>query len=86
MTVNAPRSSGVLQPCRGLNAVASTAVNSGKVNSGSRMNRVAHFTGGVVSGAIFGKSLYVNNARYYYPPWGENWVTKLNRHAVEPVD
>jgi hypothetical protein len=50
------------------------------------MNRVAHFTGGVVSGAIFGKSLYVNNARYYYPPWGENWVTKLNRHAVEPVD
>ena len=45
---------------------------------------------GVASGALFGKSLYVNNARYVenpdLPPFGVNWVTKLNRHAVEPVE
>ncbi|MFC1688992.1 hypothetical protein ACFL07_04955 [Pseudomonadota bacterium] len=44
---------------------------------------------GVASGALFGKSLYVNNAHYdadgdgYY---SERWITKLNRHAVEPVE
>ena len=47
---------------------------------------------GVASGALFGKSLYVNNAHYdafdeegnllYF----ERWITKLNRHAVEPVE
>lgn len=40
---------------------------------------------GIASGAIFGKSLYVNNARYVenpdLPPFGVNWVTRLNRHA-----
>jgi len=45
---------------------------------------------GIASGALFGKSLYVNNARYVenpdLPPFGVNWVTKLNRHAVEPVE
>lgn len=44
---------------------------------------------GIASGAIFGKSLYVNNARYVenpdLPPFGVNWVTKLNRHALQPV-
>jgi hypothetical protein len=47
---------------------------------------------GVASGALFGKSLYVNNAHYdafdedgnllYF----ERSITKLNRHAVEPVE
>jgi len=47
---------------------------------------------GVASGALFGKSLYVNNAHYdafdeegnllYF----ERWITKLNRHALEPVE
>lgn len=45
---------------------------------------------GIASGALFGKSLYVNNARYVenpdLPPFGVNWVTKLNRHDVDPVE
>lgn len=47
---------------------------------------------GVASGALFGKSLYVNNAHYdAYDEFGnllyfERSITKLNRHAVEPVD
>ena len=48
---------------------------------------------GVASGALFGKSLYVNNAHYdswdyenNVPIYFERWITKLNRHAVEPVD
>jgi len=48
---------------------------------------------GVASGALFGKSLYVNNAHYdaccdddgnlFY---AERSITKLNRHAVEPLE
>ena len=48
---------------------------------------------GIASGALFGKSLYVNNAHYdaccddeddlFYT---NTWVTKVNRHAVEPVE
>jgi hypothetical protein len=42
---------------------------------------------GVASGALFGKSLYVNNARYFLdfppPPDTKYYITKLNRHAVE---
>lgn len=48
---------------------------------------------GVASGALFGKSLYVNNAHYdacceengdlFYV---ERSITKLNRHALEPVE
>jgi hypothetical protein len=47
---------------------------------------------GVASGALFGKSLYVNNAHYdAYTEEGdliysERSITKLNRHAVEPVE
>lgn len=47
---------------------------------------------GVASGALFGESLYVNNAHYdAYDEEGnllysERWITKLNRHAVEPVE
>ena len=37
---------------------------------------------GIASGALFGKSLYVNNARYCSEP-GDQWITKLNSHAVE---
>jgi sugar lactone lactonase YvrE len=42
----------------------------------------------VASGALFGKSLYVNNARYLTDREEDpaNWVTRLNRHAVEPVE
>jgi len=38
---------------------------------------------GVASGALFGNSLYVNNARYGTAPPSEQWITKLNIHAVE---
>jgi sugar lactone lactonase YvrE len=40
---------------------------------------------GVASGAIFGDSLYVNNARYYdWPtPDTEYWITRLSIYAVE---
>jgi sugar lactone lactonase YvrE len=42
---------------------------------------------GIASGALFGKSLYVNNARYSidFPPapGAKFFITKLNRHAVE---
>jgi len=59
---------------------------------------------GIASGALFGRSLYVNNAHYdavVYDDDGnpvfdddgnpvfnytERSITKLNRHAVEPVD
>jgi sugar lactone lactonase YvrE len=51
---------------------------------------------GVASGALFGKSLYVNNAHYdagYFDEDGnlvwnysERSVTRLNRHDVEPVE
>jgi hypothetical protein len=41
---------------------------------------------GVASGALFGKSLYVNGARYFAELVSEKWITKLNRHAVEPVE
>ena len=47
---------------------------------------------GVASGALFGKSLYVNNAHYdAFNPDGsvsyvERWITRVNRHAVEAVD
>jgi sugar lactone lactonase YvrE len=41
---------------------------------------------GVASGAIFGNSLYVNNARYYDFPVPENkyWITKLDIRDVQP--
>jgi outer membrane protein assembly factor BamB len=41
---------------------------------------------GVASGAIFGNSLYVNNARYYDFPAPENeyWITKLDIKDVQP--
>ena len=38
---------------------------------------------GVASGALFGNSLYVNNARYSAEYPSEQWITKLNIHAVE---
>lgn len=38
---------------------------------------------GVASGAFFGKSLYVNNARYFAEPPSEQWITKLNIRDVE---
>jgi sugar lactone lactonase YvrE len=38
---------------------------------------------GVASGALFGKSLYVNNARYFAPLVSEKWITKLNIHDVQ---
>jgi hypothetical protein len=38
---------------------------------------------GVASGALFGKSLYVNNARYFSDLVSEKWITKLNRHDVQ---
>lgn len=60
---------------------------------------------GIASGALFGKSLYVNNAHYdgccevddegnlLFDEDGnpvliydERWITRLNRHAVEPLD
>lgn len=47
---------------------------------------------GVASGALFGKSLYVNNAHYDSVDeegnylYAERSITKLNRHAVEPVE
>jgi sugar lactone lactonase YvrE len=39
----------------------------------------------VASGAIFGNSLYVNNARYSQYPWvgTEFWITKLNIYDVQ---
>jgi sugar lactone lactonase YvrE len=41
---------------------------------------------GVASGAIFGDSLYVNNARYYDFPAPENeyWITRLDIKDVQP--
>jgi len=41
---------------------------------------------GVASGAVFGSSLYVNNARYTTFPEADTayWVTKLNVHDVHP--
>lgn len=41
---------------------------------------------GVASGALFGDSLYVNNARYYdFPmPDTEYWITKLSIYDVQP--
>lgn len=41
---------------------------------------------GVASGAVFGSSLYVNNARYTTFPEADTayWVTKLNVHDVQP--
>jgi len=41
---------------------------------------------GVASGALFGDSLYVNNARYYDFPMPDNeyWITKLNIFDVQP--
>jgi hypothetical protein len=41
---------------------------------------------GVASGALFGNSLYVNGARYFAELVSEKWITKLDRHAVEPVE
>lgn len=58
---------------------------------------------GIASGALFGKSLYVNNAHYDAVVYDENGpvfdendkpvfyysyrtITKLNRHAVEPLE
>ena len=43
---------------------------------------------GIASGAIFGESLYVNNARYcdYPQPDTQYWITKLNIYDVEPVE
>ena len=60
---------------------------------------------GIASGALFGKSLYVNNAHYDgccevddegelvidedgnpVLIYTERWITKLNRHAVEPLE
>jgi sugar lactone lactonase YvrE len=48
---------------------------------------------GVASGALFGKSLYVNNAHYDsfdfengVMIYSERSITKLNRHAVETLD
>ena len=38
---------------------------------------------GVASGALFGNSLYVNNARYFAEPPSEQWITKLNRKDVK---
>jgi len=38
---------------------------------------------GIASGALFGKSLYVNNASYFSDPVSEKWITKLNRHAMQ---
>lgn len=38
---------------------------------------------GVASGALFGNSLYVNNARYAAEYPSEQWITKLNIHTVE---
>lgn len=39
----------------------------------------------VASGALFGNSLYVNNARYaiFPEPDTNYWVTKLNIHAID---
>lgn len=41
---------------------------------------------GVASGAMFGNSLYVNNARYYNFPAPENeyWITRLDISDVQP--
>jgi sugar lactone lactonase YvrE len=41
---------------------------------------------GVASGAMFGNSLYVNNARYYDFPTPETkyWITKLDVKDVQP--
>jgi sugar lactone lactonase YvrE len=38
---------------------------------------------GVASGALFGKSLYINGARYFADLVSEKWITKLNRHDVQ---
>ena len=38
---------------------------------------------GVASGALFGNSLYVNNARYFAPYPSEQWITKLNIKNVK---
>jgi len=38
---------------------------------------------GVASGAFFGNSLYVNNARYSAPPGSEQWITKLDIRTVK---
>lgn len=38
---------------------------------------------GVASGALLGKSLYVNNARYFADLVSEKWITRLNTRAVE---
>ena len=40
---------------------------------------------GVASGALFGDSLYVNNARYMDSPMPdtEYWITRLSIYAVE---
>jgi hypothetical protein len=44
------------------------------------------FSRPVASGAMFGNSLYVNNARYYtFPePDTEYWLTKLSIRDVQP--
>lgn len=41
---------------------------------------------GVASGALFGDSLYVNNARYYELPMPDTefWITKLSIFDVQP--
>ena len=39
--------------------------------------------GGVASGALFGKSLYVNGARYFADLVSEKWIAKLDTRAVE---
>lgn len=38
---------------------------------------------GVASGALLGKSLYVNNARYKAELISEKWITRLDTRAVE---
>lgn len=38
---------------------------------------------GVASGALFGKSLYVNGARYFADLVSEKWIAKLDTRAVE---
>ncbi len=40
---------------------------------------------GIASGARFGNSIYVNNARYLVPPEPdtEYWITKLDIHAIQ---
>jgi DNA-binding beta-propeller fold protein YncE len=38
---------------------------------------------GVASGAMFGRSLYVNNARYFADLVSDKWITKLDTRAAE---